>query len=303
MRTRGHHLAESRSCQTRRARRSHARKTARRTCCWFAPGWRYSVRSCKIWSMPACCGCHMGGGGGAAMVSPRPRPSRVSFDRSSRDGDGQTIGSRLVNGGTVRRRAPLAVTPGRLNRSPIRVSKTRRLARGTRQWRLGAAVTVPARRLRRMSAAKRLFSGRPEKGPAVHVRALVRSCPTAHAPRVPSRDARTMRRPRRSPSAYPRTCCGSSRCVSRSSAAGVRRLPAIPKRAFLFRGRRQRVVVTHARIASVRPRGVPSRIARTSSHSQTLFSPPRFRAPFQHARSRETASRHPTRRWMMLLIR
>lgn len=138
MRTRGHHLAESRSCQTRRARRSHARKTARRTCCWFAPGWRYSVRSCKIWSMPACCGCHMGGGGGAAMVSPRPRPSRVSFDRSSRDGDGQTIGSRLVNGGTVRRRAPLAVTPGRLNRSPIRVSKTRRLARGTRQWRLGA---------------------------------------------------------------------------------------------------------------------------------------------------------------------
>ena len=143
MRTRGHHFAESRSCQTRRARRSHARKTARRTCCWFAPGWRYSVRSCKIWSMPACCGCHMGGGGGAAMVSPRPRPSRVSFDRSSRDGDGQTIGSRLVNGGTVRRRAPLAVTPGRLNRSPIRVSKTRRLARGTRQWRLGAAVTVP----------------------------------------------------------------------------------------------------------------------------------------------------------------
>jgi hypothetical protein len=68
-----------------------------------------------------------------------PRPSRVSFDRSSRDGDGQTIGSRLVNGGTVRRRAPLAVTPGRLNRSPIRVSKTRRLARGTRQWRVGAA--------------------------------------------------------------------------------------------------------------------------------------------------------------------
>ena len=63
----------------------------------------------------------------------------VSFDRSSRDGDGQTIGSRLVNGGTVRRRAPLAVTPGRLNRSPIRVSKTRRLARGTRQWRVGAA--------------------------------------------------------------------------------------------------------------------------------------------------------------------
>lgn len=139
-------------------------------------------------------------------------------------------------------------------------------------------VTVPARRLRRMSAAKRLFSGRPEKSSAVHVRALVRSCPTAHAPRVPSRDARTMRRPRRSPSAYPRTCCGSSRCVSRSSAAGVRRLPAIPKRAFLFRGRRQRVVVTHARIASVRARGVPSRIARTSSHSQTLFSPPRSRA-------------------------
>jgi hypothetical protein len=206
-----------------------------------------------------------------------PRPSRVSFDRSSRDGDGQTIGSRLVNGGTVRRRAPLAVTPGRLNRSPIRVSKTRRLARGTRQWRLGAgdgSGAQTATNVRRETP----FLGTPRKKFAVHVRALVRSCPTAHAPRVPSRDARTMRRPRRSPSAYPRTCCGSSRCVSRSSAAGVRRLPAIPKRAFLFRGRRQRVVVTHARIASVRPRGVPSRIARTSSHSQTLFSPPRSRA-------------------------
>jgi hypothetical protein len=62
--------------------------------------------------MPACCGCHMGGGGGAAMLSPRPRPRRVSVDRSSRDGDGQTVGSRLVKGGTVRRRAPLAVRPG-----------------------------------------------------------------------------------------------------------------------------------------------------------------------------------------------
>jgi hypothetical protein len=61
--------------------------------------------------MPACCGCHMGGGGGAAMLSPRPRPRRVSVDRSSRDGDGQTVGSRLVKGGTVRRRAPLAVRP------------------------------------------------------------------------------------------------------------------------------------------------------------------------------------------------
>lgn len=141
VRTRGHHLAGSRSCQTRRARRSHARKTARRTCCWFAPGWRYSVRSCKIWSMPACCGCHMGGGGGAAMVSP-PRPSRVSFDRSSRSGDGQTIGSRLVNGGTVRRRAPLAVTPGRLNRSPIRVSKTGKLV----DWRAARVSGVLAPR-------------------------------------------------------------------------------------------------------------------------------------------------------------
>lgn len=147
-----------------------------------------------------------------------PRPSRVSFDRSSRDGDGQTIGSRLVNGGTVRRRAPLAVTPGRLNRSPIRVSKTRRLARGTRQWRLGAgdgSGAQTATNVRRETP----FLGTPRKKFAVHVRALVRSCPTAHAPRVPSRDARTMRRPRRSPSAYPRTCCGSSRCVSRSSAA------------------------------------------------------------------------------------
>ena len=45
------------------------------------------------------------------MLSPRPRPRRVSVDRSSRDGDGQTVGSRLVKGGTVRRRAPLAVRP------------------------------------------------------------------------------------------------------------------------------------------------------------------------------------------------
>lgn len=125
MRTHGHVLVVSRSSQARHARRSRARKNARRTCCWFAPGWRYSVRSCKIWSMPACCGCHIGGGGGAAMLSPRPRPSRVSLDQSSRDGDGQTIGSRLVNGGTVRRRAPLAVTPCRLNRSPIRRVETR----------------------------------------------------------------------------------------------------------------------------------------------------------------------------------
>ena len=74
----------------------------------------------------------------------------------------------------------------------------------------------------------------------MHVRALVRPCPAAHAPRVPSRDARTMRWPRRSPSAYPRTCCGSSRCVFRSSVARVRGFPAIPKRAILFRGRRRR---------------------------------------------------------------
>ena len=85
--------------------------------------------------MPACCGCHMGGGGGAAMPSLRPRPSRVSFDRSPRDGGGQAIGSSLVNGGTVKRRAPLAVTPCRLNRSPIWLADTSLLARGTRQWR------------------------------------------------------------------------------------------------------------------------------------------------------------------------
>lgn len=113
----------------------HAKETARRTCCWFAPGWRYSVRSCKIWSMPACCGCHMGGGGGAAMLSPRPRPRRVSVDRSSRDGDGQTVGSRLVNGGTVRRRAPLAVRPDVSIDRGSEASKTGRLARGTRQRR------------------------------------------------------------------------------------------------------------------------------------------------------------------------
>ena len=113
----------------------HAKETARRTCCWFAPGWRYSVRSCKIWSMPACCGCHMGGGGGAAMLSPRPRPRRVSVDRSSRDGDGQTVGSRLVKGGTVRRRAPLAVRPDVSIDRGSEASKTGRLARGTRQRR------------------------------------------------------------------------------------------------------------------------------------------------------------------------
>lgn len=116
----------------------HAKETARRTCCWFAPGWRYSVRSCKIWSMPACCGCHMGGGGGAAMLSPRPRPRRVSVDRSSRDGDGQTVGSRLVKGGTVRRRAPLAVRPD--------VSIDRGSEASNENWSLGARhASAPSR--------------------------------------------------------------------------------------------------------------------------------------------------------------
>lgn len=214
----------------------HAKETARRTCCWFAPGWRYSVRSCKIWSMPACCGCHMGGGGGAAMLSPRPRPRRVSVDRSSRDGDGQTVGSRLVNGGTVRRRAPLAVRPDVSIDRGSEASKTGRLARGTRQRRRVERAQLGTIFRREKRLLRNLFLG----GSAVHVRALVRPCPAAHAPRVPSRDARTMQRPQRSPSAYPRTCCGSSRCVSRSSVARVRGFPAIPKRAILFRGRRRR---------------------------------------------------------------
>ena len=134
----------------------HAKETARRTCCWFAPGWRYSVRSCKIWSMPACCGCHMGGGGGAAMLSPRPRPRRVSVDRSSRDGDGQTVGSRLVKGGTVRRRAPLAVRPD------VSIDH-----RGVENWSLGARhASAPSRRaplgtiFRRETPFAEPFSGR-----------------------------------------------------------------------------------------------------------------------------------------------
>ena len=171
------------------------------------------------------------------MLSPRPRPRRVSVDRSSRDGDGQTVGSRLVNGGTVRRRAPLAVRPD-VSRS-IADPRRRKLV----AWRAArvSAVASSAPSWERFSAVmKRLLRNLFLGGAAVHVRALVRPCPAAHAPRVPSRDARTMQRPQRSPSAYPRTCCGSSRCVSRSSVARVRGFPAIPKRAILFRGRRRR---------------------------------------------------------------
>ena len=64
-----------------------------------------------------------------------------------------------MNGGTVRRRAPLAVTPGRLNRSPIRVSIGARHA--SVSWRLvrdGSGV-----RKRRMSAAETPFLGTPRK--------------------------------------------------------------------------------------------------------------------------------------------
>lgn len=170
------------------------------------------------------------------MLSPRPRPRRVSVDRSSRDGDGQTVGSRLVNGGTVRRRAPLAVRPDVSIDRGSEASKTGRLARGTRQRRRVERAQLGTIFRREKRLLRNLFLG----GSAVHVRALVRPCPAAHAPRVPSRDARTMQRPQRSPSAYPRTCCGSSRCVSRSSVARVRGFPAIPKRAILFRGRRRR---------------------------------------------------------------
>ena len=257
----------------------HAKETARRTCCWFAPGWRYSVRSCKIWSMPACCGCHMGGGGGAAMLSPRPRPRRVSVDRSSRDGDGQTVGSRLVNGGTVRRRAPLAVRPDVSIDRGSEASKTGRLARGTRQRRRVERAQLGTIFRREKRLLRNLFLG----GSAVHVRALVRPCPAAHAPRVPSRDARTMQRPQRSPSAYPRTCCGSSRCVSRSSAARVRGFPAIPKRAILFRD---------ARIALGRSRGL--RHARALHQSLTRSVPHAVlpRAPSPPERHLRTPSRH-----------
>ena len=255
----------------------HAKETARRTCCWFAPGWRYSVRSCKIWSMPACCGCHMGGGGGAAMLSPRPRPRRVSVDRSSRDGDGQTVGSRLVKGGTVRRRAPLAVRPD------VSIDHPRR--RKLVAWRAArvSAVASSAPSWERFSAVKRLLRNLFLGGSAVHVRALVRPCPAAHAPRVPSRDARTMRWPRRSPSAYPRTCCGSSRCVFRSSVARVRGFPAIPKRAILFRGRRRR------RGRADRARALARSPSRTRAppitHAVLPSALPRAPSPFE---------RHPT---------
>jgi len=136
-------------------------------------------------------------------------------------------------------------------------------------WRAArvSAVASSALSWERFSAVKRLLRNLFLGGSAVHVRALVRPCPAAHAPRVQSRDARTMRRPQRSPSAYPRTCCGSSRCVSRSSAARVRGFPAIPKRAILFRD---------ARIALGRSRGL--RHARALHQSLTRSFPPPFRA-------------------------
>lgn len=108
---------------------------------------------------------------------------RLPHGRRGRSGHGLAAAasvSRLVRPVLTRRRRSddRVATRERRNRQAARatrcdarspqsiadpLSKTRRLARGTRQWRLGAALTVPARRLRRMSAAKRLFSGRPEK--------------------------------------------------------------------------------------------------------------------------------------------
>ena len=64
-----------------RSRRSAVEECASRrarTCCWFAPGWRYSVRSCRIWFTPSCCGCHRAG----AEVPPWSRRGR----RQSRRG-------------------------------------------------------------------------------------------------------------------------------------------------------------------------------------------------------------------------
>ena len=162
-------------------------------------------------------------------------------------------------------------------------------------WRAArvSAVASSAPSWERFSAVKRLLRNLFLGGSAVHVRALVRPCPAAHAPRVPSRDARTMRRPQRSPSAYPRTCCGSSRCVSRSSVARVRGFPAIPKRAILFRGRRRRrgradraralarspsrtraPPITHAVLPSALPRAPspPERHIRTPSRHRVSAS-------------------------------
>lgn len=94
------------------------------------------------------------------MLSPRPRPRRVSVDRSSRDGDGQTVGSRLVKGGTVRRRAPLAVRPD--------VSIDRGSEASNENWSLGARhASAPSRRapwlgtiFRRETPFAEPFSGR-----------------------------------------------------------------------------------------------------------------------------------------------
>lgn len=65
-----------------------------------------------------------------------------------------------MNGGTVRRRAPLAVTPGRLNRSPIRVSIGARHASVVSWLRASDGSGV---RKRRMSAAETPFLGTPRK--------------------------------------------------------------------------------------------------------------------------------------------
>ena len=166
------------------------------------------------------------------MLSPRPRPSRVSLDQSSRDGDGQTIGSRLVNGGTVRRRAPLAVRPDVSIDRGSEASKTGRLARGTRQsiqqWRAAPFGACPPRNA---------FSGMRQK--------KVLQCTPARA------SAHVRPRTRLESRRETRTRCGGygtrpfrirvralgPRGASPARTSRVRGVPAIPKRAFLFRGR------------------------------------------------------------------
>ena len=181
-------------------------------------------------------------------------------------GDGQTVRSRLVKVEPQAARATRRA-PGCLDRSS-EASKTGRLARHTQRRRVERQLGAIFRR-----ETLWVLWEVPQC-----VRALVRPCPAAHAPRVPSRDARSIRWPRRSPSAYPRTCCGSSRCVS-ARPSRVRGFPAIPKRAIAAGG-----VVTDARIA-LGARAVSVTHARSANHSRS------FPPPFHARRHRSNATR------------
>ena len=208
------------------------------------------------------------------MLSPRPRPRRVSVDRSSRDGDGQTVGSRLVKGGTARAAGARHSLCARVSRSIIRgVEKTGRLARGTRQRR-----RVERLGWERFSAVKRLLRNLFWEVPqctsarsSAHVRPRTRL-------EGKSRDARTMWRPRRSPSAYPRTGCWArgafSARPSRASAGFPRSRPAAPPFPFpggppsRTRGSRsgaRAVSVTHARAPPITHAVLPSALPRAPS--------------------------------------